>query len=85
MLASPMSPIGATAPMVGASLRAIDLVVTDLDGTLWRTEREVHPRVRAAWAELNRRGVPILAASGRRVASMRSSLGRYGWRPPAVA
>jgi HAD superfamily hydrolase (TIGR01484 family) len=60
-------------------------VVTDLDGTLWRSEREIDPRVRSAWSYLVDHNIAILAASGRRVASMRSSLGRHGLRPAAVA
>jgi len=63
----------------------IELVVTDLDGTLWLNDLEVHPRVLNAWTEVGDRGVPILAASGRRVATIRDSLGRFGWQPSAVA
>lgn len=66
-------------------MAGIELVVTDLDGTLWREEREVHPRVLHAWHELDRLGIPILAASGRRVASMQVPLSSFGWRPPIVA
>jgi hydroxymethylpyrimidine pyrophosphatase-like HAD family hydrolase len=68
-----------------AAVPGVELIVTDLDGTLWWTETSMHPRVRAAWETCERRKIPILAASGRRVASMRSSLGRYGLEPPVVA
>ena len=63
---------------------AVDLVVTDLDGTLWHTDDHVPDAVLAAWAELERRGVPILVATGRRLASTREPLARVGLTPPAV-
>ncbi|QYG92148.1 HAD family phosphatase [Iamia sp. SCSIO 61187] len=62
----------------------VSLVVTDLDGTLWHTEEEIAPSVVAAMAELERRGVPLLIATGRRLASTRRPLARVGLRPPAV-
>lgn len=62
----------------------VDLVVTDLDGTLWHTDDHVPDPVLAAWAELERRGVPILVATGRRLASTRDPLARVGLTPPAV-
>jgi len=62
----------------------VELVVTDLDGTLWHTDHHVPPAVLAAWAELERRGVPILVATGRRLASTRGPLARVGLTPPAV-
>jgi len=61
----------------------IELVVTDLDGTLWWAE-EVHPGTLAAWRALEARGVPVLVATGRRVASTRAPLARLGLAPPAV-
>jgi hydroxymethylpyrimidine pyrophosphatase-like HAD family hydrolase len=63
---------------------SIDLVVTDLDGTLWHTDDHVDQKVLAALAELHRRGVPVLVATGRRVASTRAPLARIGQAPPAV-
>jgi hydroxymethylpyrimidine pyrophosphatase-like HAD family hydrolase len=63
---------------------AVDLVVTDLDGTLWQTDDHVPDRVVAAVAELERRGVPLLVATGRRVASTRAPLAAVGLAPPAV-
>lgn len=62
----------------------IELVVTDLDGTFWHTDDHVDDRVLAAVAELGRRGVPLLVATGRRVASTRAPLARVGLAPPAV-
>jgi hydroxymethylpyrimidine pyrophosphatase-like HAD family hydrolase len=61
----------------------IDLVVTDLDGTLWWAE-DAHPRTLAAWRTLDERGVPVLVATGRRVTSARDALARVGLAPPAV-
>jgi hydroxymethylpyrimidine pyrophosphatase-like HAD family hydrolase len=63
---------------------AVDLVVTDLDGTFWHTDDHVPEPVLAAVAELDRLGVPLLVATGRRVASTRTPLARVGLAPPAV-
>ena len=65
-------------------MAAVDLVVTDLDGTLWHLDDDIAPSVVAAVAELERRGVPLLVATGRRLASTRRPLGRVGLAPPAV-
>ena len=65
-------------------MAAVDLVVTDLDGTLWFGHQETHPATVAAWRELDRRDIPILVATGRRVASTRTPLARLGFAPPAV-
>lgn len=67
-------------------MTAIELVVTDLDGTLWDTSDidALHPRTAAAVKEVERRGYPILVATGRRLASTRSPLARFGMAPPAV-
>jgi hydroxymethylpyrimidine pyrophosphatase-like HAD family hydrolase len=62
----------------------IDLVVTDLDGTLWHTDDDIDPGVVAAMVELERRGVPLLVATGRRTESARGPLARVGQAPPAV-
>lgn len=63
---------------------APSLVVTDLDGTLWHTDDHIAPEVVAAWHEVERRGVPLLVATGRRLASTRAPLARVGLTPPAV-
>lgn len=67
--------------LVGA---AIELVVTDLDGTLWEREGEVHERTLEAIDELAVREVPLLVATGRREGSTRRGLERAGLAPPAV-
>ncbi len=61
-------------------------MVTDLDGTLWAYGNEgvPHARTLAAWAELERRGVPVLVATGRRATTARDPLAEYGLAPPAV-
>jgi hydroxymethylpyrimidine pyrophosphatase-like HAD family hydrolase len=60
---------------------SIDLIVTDLDGTLWHTDDHVDPKVVAALEELERRGMPLLVATGRRTASTRAPLARIGQSP----
>ncbi|MHB1140045.1 MAG: HAD family hydrolase [Microthrixaceae bacterium] len=62
----------------------VSLVVTDLDGTLWHTDDRVEPQVLAAVATLAERGVPLLVATGRRLASTRTPLARLGIVAPAV-
>jgi hydroxymethylpyrimidine pyrophosphatase-like HAD family hydrolase len=61
----------------------IDLVVTDLDGTLWHADTDFLPAVRQAWDEL-RSHVPVLVATGRRIVSTRAPFARVGLAPPAV-
>ena len=62
----------------------IDLVVTDLDGTLWDGGERIHRRTRAALGELEDRRVPLLVATGRRPRSAAIALARSGLNPPAV-
>jgi hydroxymethylpyrimidine pyrophosphatase-like HAD family hydrolase len=62
----------------------IELVVTDLDGTLWHTDGEIHAETRTALDRLVTSGPPVLVATGRRVTSTRVPLARIGWQPPAV-
>jgi hydroxymethylpyrimidine pyrophosphatase-like HAD family hydrolase len=64
----------------------VELVVTDLDGTLWAygSEGVPHERTLAAWSELERRGVPVLVATGRRATTAREPLAQYGLAPSAV-
>lgn len=62
----------------------VELVVTDLDGTFWDADDVVHPSTLAAVAELDRRGVPLLVATGRRYQSTAVPLSRAGLTPPAV-
>lgn len=65
-------------------MSTIDLVVTDLDGTLWDAGERIHSRTLAALHELEARGVPLLVATGRRPRSAAQVLAREGLRPPAV-
>ena len=60
------------------------VVVTDLDGTLWHTDDRIAPEVVAAIAEVERRGVPLLVATGRRLASTAAPLARVGVELPMV-
>ena len=65
-------------------MTAVELVVTDLDGTFWHTDDQLARAVLPAVAELERRGVPLLVATGRRLTSTRDPLARFGLAPPAV-
>jgi HAD superfamily hydrolase (TIGR01484 family) len=62
----------------------IELVVTDLDGTFWHTDDHVPAPVLEAVAELDRRSIPLLVATGRRLTSTRDPLARFGLAPPAI-
>jgi hydroxymethylpyrimidine pyrophosphatase-like HAD family hydrolase len=62
----------------------VELVVTDLDGTLWHTDDRLPDTVLRAVGELEARGVPLLVATGRRLTSTRDPLARFGLAPPAV-
>jgi len=55
--------------MATVSVAEIDLVATDLDGTLWDSSRRVHPRTLRALGILAAASIPVLAATGRRAAS----------------
>jgi hydroxymethylpyrimidine pyrophosphatase-like HAD family hydrolase len=68
----------------GVSPLRIELVVTDLDGTLWGLDRIVHPRTLAAIEQLERWGVPVLAATARRSGAARRMLTGNGLELPAV-
>ena len=65
-------------------MASIDLIVTDLDGTLWDADERIHARTLDALHELDRRGTPLLVATGRRPRSAAQALGREGLQPPAV-
>ena len=62
----------------------IQLVVTDLDGTLWRGDAHVPPSTRAAMDELERRRIPLLAATARRSWSAAHYFRLAGLDLPAV-
>ena len=76
-------PPGTTAPQT-PPMPAVELVVTDLDGTFWHTDDHLPDAVLGAVAELERRGVPLLVATGRRLASTRDPLAIFGLAPPAI-
>ena len=63
---------------------SIELVVTDLDGTLWDRPGEITPATQQAWKTLEARGIGVMVATGRRVTSTREPLAEYGLAPPAV-
>lgn len=60
------------------------LLVTDLDGTLWDDTEICHPRTLEAVAELERRGVPLLVATGRRRWGAELGFERNRLKLPAV-
>ena len=60
------------------SSQPIEMVVTDLDGTLWPSEAQVPAATREALVAIERRGIPVLAATGRRLRSARLALVRAG-------
>jgi hydroxymethylpyrimidine pyrophosphatase-like HAD family hydrolase len=62
----------------------IRMVVTDLDGTLWPRDGAVPRSTRDAMAELERRQIPLLAASARRSSSASYFFQRAGIDLPAV-
>ncbi len=62
----------------------IRMVATDLDGTLWDRSVQAHRMVLAAVTELQRRGVIVVAATGRRPRSARTALQENGLSVPAV-
>jgi hydroxymethylpyrimidine pyrophosphatase-like HAD family hydrolase len=65
-------------------MSAVELVVTDLDGTFWHTDDHLPEGVLAAVAELEARKIPLLVATGRRLASTRDPLATFGLAPPAI-
>lgn len=68
----------------GVDRPAIELVVTDLDGTLLDPEEGIHPRALAAVAGLVDRGVPLLVATGRRHRTALPLLAGAGLSLPGV-
>ena len=63
---------------------SIQLVVTDLDGTLWDRECTIHPEPVLALDQLRAEGIPVLAATARRQRSVLRRLDRYGLSLPLV-
>jgi hypothetical protein len=62
----------------------IDLVVTDLDGTLWDGTGKAHPRTLRALRILSAASVPVLAATGRSARSAWPVMERNGIALPSV-
>jgi Cof subfamily protein (haloacid dehalogenase superfamily) len=69
---------------VSAAARPYDLVATDLDGTLLRTDVTVSPRTRAALAAATAAGAAHLVVTGRGVAWTRPILDAIGYTGLAV-
>jgi hydroxymethylpyrimidine pyrophosphatase-like HAD family hydrolase len=63
---------------------AVELVVTDLDGTLSDAGERVHPRTVRAVLALGHAGIPVLIATGRRPRTAAVVLEGAGLRGPAV-
>lgn len=62
----------------------VQLVVTDLDGTLWERPDDVPERTRRALRTVSQGSTPLLVATGRRVASTSEPLRELEVSPPAV-
>lgn len=78
--------VGQTAAMPpgDAPTGEVSLVVTDLDGTLWHTDDHIPEVVLEAFAGLADLGVPVLVATGRRLATTLGPLRSHGLEAPAV-
>jgi hydroxymethylpyrimidine pyrophosphatase-like HAD family hydrolase len=63
---------------------AVELVVTDLDGTLSDAGERVHPKTVRAVRALQHAGIPVLVATGRRPRTAMVVLEAAGLRGPAV-
>ena len=63
---------------------AIELVVTDLDGTLSDPAENIHPRTAAAVRTIVAAGVPVVVATGRRPRSASWVLDPAGLAGPAI-
>src|SRR5262245_56578642 len=63
---------------------AVQLVVTDLDGTLSDATERIHPAAVAAIHDLESAGIPVLVATGRRLRMAWVVLEAGGLSGPAV-
>src|SRR4029453_15912205 len=63
---------------------AVQLVVTDLDGTLWDAPERIHPPPLRAIRDLEGGGIPVLVATGRRLRMACAVLEAGGLTGPAV-
>ena len=61
-----------------------DLVVTDLDGTLWHLENEIHPAALGAIREVIASPTRLVVATGRRLGSVLRPLAPLRLHPPAI-
>ena len=61
-----------------------DLVVTDLDGTLWHLEHQLHPAALAALRQVLASETRLMVATGRRRGAALRPLRPLGILPPAV-
>jgi hydroxymethylpyrimidine pyrophosphatase-like HAD family hydrolase len=64
--------------------RALELVATDLDGTLLRSDGQISDRARAALAAARRAGLPVVTVTGRPAAQARQLTAGSGMYPLAV-
>ena len=71
-------------PVADRGSRAVQLVVTDLDGTLSDAAERIHPGSVWAIRELEAGGVPVLVATGRRLRMACAVLQAGGLTGPAV-
>ena len=59
-------------------------VVTDLDGTLLKSDSSISPRTAAALQALQQRGVPVIACTGRSISEAMDVVGGYPLHPIMV-
>lgn len=57
----------------------VDAVITDLDGTFWAGDMSVHDATHGAVAALDRHGIPLVIATGRRAQGALAGLRRSGY------
>lgn len=62
----------------------IELIATDLDGTLWDETEQIHLDARLAMSKLTAAGIPILVATGRRHRTANRVLRGHGLSFPGV-
>lgn len=65
-------------------MAAVELVVTDLDDTLWTGNGDVPLKNHLAIAEIERRGVTVLAATSRRLGAVRMFFEQAGLQLPSI-
>ena len=60
------------------------LLVTDLDGTLWFNGELCHQKSLKAFEQIQNNGVTILIATGRRFRIVADTFAKFGWRVPCL-